>query len=153
MTNSVKLNIGCGSDIRDGYINIDPFAEEADMCMHADALNFDDGTADEILSVHMLEHLSKCEVADTLAEWRRVLKDTGTLKIIVPDFPWCIEQWLRLPEKARWSWAIATIYGLQDHPGEFHKTGFSADRLRAVLEDAGFGNVEVSTCFSHGMQS
>ena len=149
----IRLNIGCGEDIRPGYLNIDPFAAGPVLKMEASRLGFTDHSVDEIFSSHVLEHLSKHEVMDVLVEWARVLKPTGKVEIIVPDLPWCMQQWLRLPDSARWDWALDTIFGLQDHPGEFHKTGFSTDRLDRLLKEAGFRTVEVTTCFNHGMQS
>lgn len=153
MCKSVRLNVGCGDDIRPGYLNIDPFADKPDLRMEAARLGFADHSVDEIFSSHMLEHLSKYEVMDVLVEWNRALKTTGKLEIIVPDLPWCVKQWLRLPEQARWDWALDTIFGLQNHPGGFHKTGFSVDRLRYLLTEAGFRRVEVTTIFDHDMQS
>ena len=149
----VRLNIGCGDDIRPGYLNIDRFAQGAGIRMDASRLAFADRSVDEIFSSHMLEHLSKYEVPELLGEWNRVLKPGGKVEIIVPDLPWCMRQWLRLPDSARWDWALDTIYGLQDSPGEFHKTGFSAERLHHLLKEAGFGAIEVTTRFDHGMRS
>ena len=83
----------------------------------------------------------------------RVLKPSGNAEIIVPDLPWCMKQWLRLPDSARWEWALDTNFGLQDHPGEFHKTGFSVDRLNHLLTEAGFQRIHISTRFDHGMRS
>ncbi len=149
----VRLNIGCGDDVRPGYLNIDRFAQGAGIRMDASRLAFADRSVDEIFSSHMLEHLSKYEVPELLGEWNRVLKPGGKVEIIVPDLPWCMRQWLRLPDSARWDWALDTIYGLQDSPGEFHKTGFSAERLHHLLKEAGFSAVEVTTRFDHGMRS
>jgi predicted SAM-dependent methyltransferase len=150
---TIRLNIGCGGNIRPGYVNIDAFAPGPDFKMDAAHLAFCDRSCDEIFSSHVLEHLSKHEVLPILREWNRILKTTGMVEIIVPDLPWCMKQWLRLPDSARWEWALDTIFGLQDHPGEFHKTGFSTDRLRQLLVEAGFERIEVSTRFDHGMQS
>ena len=149
----VRLNIGCGDDIRPGYFNIDRFAEGAGIRMDASRLAFPDRSVDEIFCSHVLEHLSKYEVPEVLGEWNRVLRPTGRVVIVVPDLAWCMKQWLRLPDAARWDWALDTIFGLQDAPGEFHKTGFSTERLHCLLKEAGFSFVEVGTCFDHGMQS
>ena len=47
MGKPVRLNIGCGDDIRPGYLNIDPFAEESDLRMEAAKLGFDDHSVDD----------------------------------------------------------------------------------------------------------
>ncbi len=152
MPMGILLNIGCGGDIRSGYVNIDAFAE-GDLKMDAGCLGFPRNSVDGVYSSHVLEHLSKHEIGDVLAEWNRVLKVTGTVEVIVPDFPWCLKQWLRLSERSRWDWALDTIFGLQNHPGEFHKTGFSAERLGQLLTEAGFRDVDISARFDHGMRS
>ena len=103
MPMGILLNIGCGGDIRSGYVNIDAFAE-GDLKMDAGCLGFPSNSVDGVYSSHVLEHLSKHEIGDVLAEWNRVLKVTGTVEVIVPDFPWCLKQWLRLSERSRWDW-------------------------------------------------
>ncbi len=82
----IKLNIGCGEKILDGYINIDKFQK------HKDVLNIDiekglpykDKSIDEILLSHTLEHLNR--KYDFLIECNRVLKKDGKLIIKLPIF-------------------------------------------------------------------
>jgi GT2 family glycosyltransferase len=113
-------------------------------------LPFDDGTVDLIFTEHMLEHLGKHEVALALEEWARVLKPYGKLLMNLPNLEWCLEQWLSKPEKERWDWQLDTIFGLQTHPGEFHKTGFTQERLGVLLTAAGFGQILMTDFWSHG---
>jgi predicted SAM-dependent methyltransferase len=137
----IRLNLGCGRDRRSGYVNVDAYVPAVDARMSLGHLGFRPGTVDEILCSHVLEHFGKHEVPDLLRSWRDVLRPGGTLTVIVPDLPWCIRQWLRLPESERWGWSLDAIFGLQDHPGEFHKTGFSPERLGRLLLEAGFSSV------------
>jgi GT2 family glycosyltransferase/2-polyprenyl-3-methyl-5-hydroxy-6-metoxy-1,4-benzoquinol methylase/spore maturation protein CgeB len=148
----VRLNLGCGEDHRPGYINVDAYVPTADLQMDIFDLQMDDGVVDEIYSSHMLEHLGKAQVPQVLSEWRRVLKPGGTLRLNLPDLQWCMQQWLRTSEEHRWGWALDTIYGLQTHAGEYHKTGFTADRAERIVEAAGFSEVQVSWTWSHGMR-
>ena len=56
------------------------------------------------------------------------------------------------PEEHRWGWSLDTIFGLQTHPGEYHKTGFSAARIEGLMAEAGFAQVRVSWIWSHGQR-
>ena len=61
---TLKLNLGCGRTILDGWINVDAVAlpgvdvvADLDRCRTA-PLPFDDASAGEFLLSHVLEHLS-----------------------------------------------------------------------------------------------
>tara|TARA_Y100001936_G_scaffold137138_1_gene133922 strand:- start:47 stop:643 length:597 start_codon:yes stop_codon:yes gene_type:complete len=150
----VRINLGSGSDKREGYVNIDAFAEQADIRSDLCTLGIQAGSASEVYCSHVLEHLSEHQVLNALGEMRRVLSpDGGRAEILVPDFQWCVENWLNLPESQRWGWAIDTIFGNQNHEGEYHRTGFTVGRMRALLQKSGFTDIDVGTVFSHGMQS
>jgi len=49
------------------------------------ALAYPDGAFDRVVAVHVLEHIYQPHLA--LKEWRRVLKDGGTLSILIPTDP------------------------------------------------------------------
>ena len=82
----VRLNLGYGDKLLRYYINVDAEVErdgcKADMvCDARDLEPFDDNSVDEILSVHLIEHLSPWGVPATLAERARVLKPGGRLVV------------------------------------------------------------------------
>ncbi|MEP0815708.1 MULTISPECIES: glycosyltransferase [Trichocoleus] len=149
--NPLKLYLGCGRKIKPGYINVDQYLAGPNITqMDIFNLPFPPSSVDEIFTEHMLEHLSKYEVPQVLKEWARVLKPEGQLVMNLPNLEWCLRQWLDKPESERWGWQLDTIFGLQSHPGEFHKTGFTAPRLRQLLAKAGFRDISIADCWSHG---
>lgn len=148
--NPIRLHLGCGRKVKPGYINIDQYVTAPEITrMNIFHLEFSDNSVDEIFTEHMLEHLTKFEVPQALKEWARVLKPTGKLVMNLPNLEWCLQQWLDKPEAERWGWQLDTIFGLQTHPGEFHKTGFTAPRLRVLLAEAGFQQIQISDFWSH----
>ena len=142
---SVKLHLGCGRNIKEGYINVDQYLSAPNIInMDIFNLSIENDTVDEICTEHMLEHLSKYEVPLALKEWARVLKPDGKLVMNLPNLEWCLQQWLAKPEGERWGWQLDTIFGLQTHPGEFHKTGFTEARLHQLLENVGFREIRIN---------
>ena len=80
-----KLNLGCGNDIREGYLNVD-ISPHKGVDIVAD-LNetpypIKDDTYDKIIAFFILEHLKDTEKC--LKEWHRILKPGGKLIIKVP---------------------------------------------------------------------
>ena len=93
---AVKINFGCGTDYREGWINLD-VAEETkwrsgarkpDVLISASSniLPFDSGTVDYVLLDNVIEHIPVDKVHALLEELRRILKAGGTLEIYVPHF-------------------------------------------------------------------
>src|SRR6185295_17614324 len=85
----MKLNLGCGDKILPGYVNVDVAESRLDrkpdvVCDLHVLTPFEDGVADEILSVHVIEHFWRWEVVDVLKEWLRVLKPAGLMVIECP---------------------------------------------------------------------
>lgn len=81
-----KLNIGCGKDIRPGYVNVDIIEHEGvDVCCDIEkVLPFEDNSIDEILLYHVLEHIDNFDAL--LDEIWRIAKDEALVKIIVPYY-------------------------------------------------------------------
>ena len=67
----VKLHLGCGSNVKEGYINIDKFIQGPNI-NNFDILKlpFSDKSCDEILAEHIVEHLSFSEEKQFFAKPR-----------------------------------------------------------------------------------
>jgi len=82
----MKLNVGCGTDIRKGWINMDLASLEGVDVVHDInnlPLPFDFCMFDEIVCQDILEHI---EYIPVLKELHRILKVGGVLSIRVPHF-------------------------------------------------------------------
>ncbi len=81
------LNLGCGTDIREGWINADiaPL-EGVDFIIDIENENLplDDEVIDFVLLSHLLEHISNLK--HVINEVFRVVKKGGRIYIIVPAF-------------------------------------------------------------------
>jgi hypothetical protein len=84
----VRLNLGCGEDVRPGYTNVDLRPTHPDVKivdLSAFPWPFEDGSAEEILMLDFLEHFPYRETERILIECHRVLRAGGALVIQVPD--------------------------------------------------------------------
>ncbi len=82
-----KLNLGCGEDIKEGYVNLDwSSLVGADVAHDLNALPypFEDNSFDLVEAFHVLEHLEK--PFSVMKELHRILRPGGTLHIKVPHF-------------------------------------------------------------------
>lgn len=142
MTDSIRLDIGCGDQLEEGWIGVDPYFNPPDdwegtLLPQSSALDIRlaDGTVDEIRSHHSLEHLRPNEIGAALTEWFRVLKSGGTLEIIVPDAVYCLQHFMDHPYSP---WAYTIIHGRNDYPGDRHLTAFDAPSIQLEVRHAGF---------------
>ncbi len=81
-----KLNLGCGKDIKEGYINLDIVSlEGVDVVADIEKeLPFEDNYFDEVYSDNVLEHVENLDML--LKELHRICKKEGLIHIIVPHF-------------------------------------------------------------------
>jgi ubiquinone/menaquinone biosynthesis C-methylase UbiE len=82
----IKLNLGCGTNILAGWVNLDCTALPGVDVVHdlnALPLPFEDECADEILCEDVLEHV---DYIPLLKECHRILNLGGRLRIEVPHF-------------------------------------------------------------------
>ena len=83
----IKLNLGCGEDTREGYLNVDIVkGEEIDIVHNLNIFPypFKDNSVDEIVLQSCLEHLNFPE--EVIYELHRILKVGGILEVLCPHF-------------------------------------------------------------------
>ena len=158
---SRKLNIGCGLDRRNGYINIDGGADlspDKVMKFPKDRLieHFAPESVDEVLMQDFLEHHFRWEAEQILRDVNTVLAQGGILKIRVPDFIRIV-----LDFRISWEQKIMLLWGGQDipqhkgddsvrkeHPEFFcHKYAYTKNTLKKFLIQHGF---KVTYCMREG---
>lgn len=145
----LKLNLGCGDKILDGYTNVDVAesrnGHKPDVLCDLHRLEpFADNSADEILSVHVIEHFWRWEVVHILKEWLRVLKPGGKMILECPNLLSACQQFLANPdlhagpgkEGQRTMWVFYGDPQWQD-PLMVHRWGYTPKSLAVVMFEAG----------------
>lgn len=147
----IRLHLGCGPNLFEGWINVegDYCAGQPGITIHnlIDVYPIDDNTVDEILSVHVIEHIMPDKVSPMLKEWHRILKPKGYVATEWPDLlkmcKFIVDDPSRLYSDNRkiLKQGVAGIFGnigrYQD-VAMLHKWGYSADSLSKLLKDCGF---------------
>ena len=97
------------------------------------------GKFDVVHSRHVLEHFARREAPSIVAHWSRLLVPDGELIVRVPNIGWAIERFLDAEATVgQRAYAWDQFYGAQKDPYDFHKNGFTARKLKALLEVGGF---------------
>jgi SAM-dependent methyltransferase len=81
-----KLNLGCGTDYMDGWVNIDNGNTRCDVKHDIEEfpLPFEDSSVDEIKMQHILEHVSRDKFIPLIREIYRVCVNGAVINIISP---------------------------------------------------------------------
>src|ERR1700733_3692290 len=82
-----RLNLGCGFDHREGYLNVDinDFHHPDLVADVTDLHMLPDSSCQEIVAQDVLEHLPRTATIPALQEWNRLLDDGGLLRLRVPS--------------------------------------------------------------------
>jgi len=118
------------------------------ICDLHDLAPFADGIADEVLSVHVVEHFWRWEAADVLREWVRVLKPGAPLVLECPDLASACQSFLADPVQGsradaagqRTMWVFYGDPQWQD-PLMVHRWGYTPQSLAALMAEAGLVDV------------
>jgi SAM-dependent methyltransferase len=131
-----KLHLGCGTNVLEGYINIDAYTNGPGIVdRDIRKLIYENNSQDEVLAEDVLEHFGRNEWRDVLKEWIRVLKPGGKIIIRVPDMvKLCKELISSNTEPELWEKWNRRIFGDQGAEGMTHFTGFGHPYFQYVME-------------------
>lgn len=155
----LKLNVGCGNDYREGFINIDGSDElkRVDRVIKIPQQNISEvyglESIDYILCNDFLEHHFHFEALDILFDFFKTLKSGGILEVRIPDCKYIIlTPFLSIETK------LTLLFGGQDIPQgnqemdisrkKFphyfcHKYGWTKKRFKKDSEDIGFKIINI----------
>lgn len=147
----VYLNLGSAEKTGPEFINIDMkvlpsvhhIADVTDLKM------FPDNSIDMIYACHLVEHIPRSRLVDTMKEWRRALKPGGIFRFAVPDFDALVEMYTA-SNKDMFS-IINQLMG-QDAPYDNHCTAWNTKYAETLLKEAGFTTIrpwDVKTADHH----
>jgi predicted SAM-dependent methyltransferase len=141
-----KLNLCCGNDVRDGYVNADVFDSPmvVKIDLEKEQFPFTEEHFSEVLFNHALEHFRQQKGIEVLREILRVLKVDGFLEVGVPNLKLACEDFLAgFNSFDNIAPAIQRIYGLGVSEHQIHKFGYTEEMLYDALFEAGFKKIEV----------
>ncbi|MEO6231188.1 MAG: methyltransferase domain-containing protein [Ferruginibacter sp.] len=171
----MKLHLGSGKNIKNGYINIDAYVVHPGV-ENIDILNlpYGDETVDEIISEHVAEHIKFEDEEKFWKESYRVLKKGGKLICEVPDMEWLCEQFLKAEDdfksfyqkghadhyfgngrsiEHRWGMITTHFFGNQNGEGQYHYNGYTKKKFISLSRLLGFQTCSVSKIFNKGAQA
>ncbi len=171
----MKLHLGCGNNVKPGYINIDKYVDFPRV-QQIDILNlpYEDGSVEEILAEHLVEHIPFKDEERFWCECFRVLKKGGQITVEAPDMEWLCKQFLEAEDsfkefykvgavdhyfgngnsiKHRWSLITTHFFGNQNGAGQFHYNGYTEQKLMRIGEMIGFSDCQVAKIMNKGAQT
>jgi len=136
----MKLHIGCGKKYLSGYKHLDVIDyDHVDFVCDARNLSMiETQTVSEIYACHILEHVERNEVPGVLAEWSRVLKPAGVIRIAVPNFESIVEEYIENKDLTSFQ---GLLYGGQTYDYNFHHVTFDFSMIEKLLKDVGLHEV------------
>jgi ubiquinone/menaquinone biosynthesis C-methylase UbiE len=113
-----------------------------------------DNSVDEILTVHVIEHISRGEVSAMIKEWRRILKPMGFVATEWPDLLKLCQFIVNDPgsiystNKKIQKRAVAGIYGNIDRYKDIsmlHKWGYSEESMCLLYQEHGYSRTIIES--------
>lgn len=138
----IKINMGCGwRNFGPEWIHIDAGDyDHLDSFSITDLSSYENDTVDLIYASHVVEYFNREQVMPLLAEWHRVLKPGGTLRIAVPNFEVIVDLYSK--GKYDLNSFLGPLYGKMPMGEQiiYHKTTYDYQSICTILKQAGFSN-------------
>lgn len=145
----MRLNIGCGKKVREGWTNIDITDNGQEIVSDIREIPLDDNSAYEAEAIHVLEHFNVWEAEPLLREWFRVLMPGGVLRIECPDMTKILTAIRKFKDEealetdAFLAWLYGALYGDFVLEDKFmtHCWTFRQSDVAGLMSNVGFGYV------------
>ncbi len=157
-----KLNLGCGKEYRDGWVNIDiDKSVRTDIC--CDFINlkqhFNPGSVDIIYMIHSISYLNLWEANKFFRDAYDLLNIGGVLDLEFPDILKCSKIILESPDNSNYIEAVRAIYAFdldQIKNKEIYRPyafGWSGLYMKNVLLEIGFSQIDILEPETHEMRN
>lgn len=137
-----KLNIGCGFDVRQGYINVDlqGFHKPDIVASVLDLNMISPNWAEELIASDLLEHIGRSKTLSALCEWNRVLIIGGRMWLRTTYLPGLLKRMSHpwFGDLKSHKALINDAFSTQAYEGDFHFTAFTEKLMRFYVWAAGF---------------
>lgn len=153
----MRLNVGCGNKHIPGWTSVDavalPGRTRPDIIADCRSIPLSDGCADELMAIHLFEHLYLWEAEQALKEWHRLLKPGGALVLEMPDIIKSARNLLELTAQGSDKVDQLAMWGIYGDPRPkdhlmCHHWGWTFKTIAPVLGRNGFRDmVEKRTVF------
>jgi predicted SAM-dependent methyltransferase len=167
---NLKLNLGCGGDLKPGWINVDLALESLPMVNAETAptfINYDlrrqiplnENSCELIYSSHFFEHLEYSDSLRLLRQCYHLLKPDGIFRISLPDFKGACTAYLKddysyfelvdpdtfLSEVAPETLTLVDYVNFAIYQSGEHKRVYDEEKVIRLLQSIGFTSVSVSS--------
>lgn len=168
----LKIHLGCGADIKAGWVNLDLRLVELppqtdDLSSDTSFINYDlrlglpleDNSCSYVYSSHFFEHLEYADALRLLHDCYRVLRPGGVFRACLPNFKGLFEAYLRDDHAYMNAVSVLDIYpeiepgtemlvdyvnyGAHDHGA--HKWIMDFDKVSLLLQRMGYSMVAESS--------
>jgi SAM-dependent methyltransferase len=149
----IKFNMGCGSERIPGYMGVDKNSDRADFRMDVFEIDLPDDAADEVLAMHLIEHLPQHRAPEILIKWLKALKPGGKLVMETPDLDALCRDFASQSGVEKHATALALFGAYVENPDDPeikekgalspHLWGYTPETLSSLCETIGFKDIQV----------
>jgi len=153
----VKINIGCGPMVLDGWTNCDiqvsPKAPRPpEILCDVKSIPLEDECADVVMALHLLEHFYQWEAPAVVQEWRRLLKPGGKLILELPNLEAACRNLLKGMKDQMSMWPLYGDPGHKD-PYMCPRWGYTPKTVTRFLKQQGFKKIQILKPQTHGRRA
>jgi predicted SAM-dependent methyltransferase len=164
----LKVNLGCGNKIKNGWLNIDlnisssvkkEYSEDTIFIQHdlRQGLLLEENSCDFIYSSHFFEHLSYQQGIGLMTDCYRALRPEGVFRIALPDMREVFDRYLRgdyehfdllkgrlNPDMESETASLIDYVNTGVYEGGGHKFIYDEEKLKLILRKIGYSSANRS---------